>query len=44
MSMKFGVSCRSVNPLLCAEHGVNHLTTTNGEDREERVAQLQRLC
>lgn len=42
MSMEFGVSCRGAEPLLGAEHGINHLTTTDGKDREERVAQLQK--
>jgi hypothetical protein len=26
--------------LLVAEHGLDHLTTTNGEDGEERITQL----
>ena len=34
-----GVSCRGADPLLVAEHGLDHLAATDGKDREERVAQ-----
>jgi hypothetical protein len=35
-----GVSCRDGDCLLVAKHGLDHLTTTDGENGEERVTQL----
>jgi hypothetical protein len=35
-----GVSCRDGGYLLVAEHGLDHLTTADGEDGEERITQL----
>jgi ATP-dependent protease Clp ATPase subunit len=40
MSRRSGVSCRDGVDLLVAKHGLDHLTTTDGEDREERITQL----
>ena len=34
------VSCRDGGRLLVAKHGLDHLTTTNGENGEEGITQL----
>jgi hypothetical protein len=40
MSRRVGYHVEVMVVLLVAEHGLDHLTTTNGEDGEERITQL----